>query len=144
MEIYLAGPLFTVAERQFNLEFAAALRSLIPKCNLYLPQIEAAEMQSRPDFAVAMYRRCLEKVEACDIVVAILEGPDADSGTCVELGYARARGKRIIGVRTDLRASEDRGLNLMVSNVCDALVLAPGAQDCAALASDVAARLNAS
>jgi nucleoside 2-deoxyribosyltransferase len=61
-------------------------------------------------------------IEQCDIVLSVLDGPDADSGTCVELGYARAKGKRIVGVRTDFRGSEDRGLNVMVSYICDDLV----------------------
>jgi nucleoside 2-deoxyribosyltransferase len=52
-----------------------------------------------------------------------LRGADADSGMCVELGYAWARRKPVVGVRTDFRVSEDRGLNLMVSHVCQVLLL---------------------
>ena len=64
-------------------------------------------------------------LDNCDVVVAILDGPDADSGTSFEMGYARARGKRVIGVRTDFRGSEDHGLNLMLSNACSDLVTEP-------------------
>jgi nucleoside 2-deoxyribosyltransferase len=38
-----------------------------------------------------------------DIVVACLDGPDVDSGTASEVGYAYAIGKKIIGYRGDLR-----------------------------------------
>ena len=57
-----------------------------------------------------------------DVVIAILEGSDADSGTCIEMGYAAAKGIPIIGVRTDFRASQDRGVNRMVSQTCTELV----------------------
>ena len=57
-------------------------------------------------------------------MIAVLDGPDADSGTSLEIGYAYATGKPIIGIRTDFRGSEDRGLNLMLSNACDELILA--------------------
>jgi nucleoside 2-deoxyribosyltransferase len=45
------------------------------------------------------------------------------------VGYARAKGKPVIGLRTDLRALEDRGLNLMVSQICSTLILEPGVSD---------------
>lgn len=59
----------------------------------------------------------------CDLVVAILDGADADSGTSAEIGYAYAIKKPVVGVRTDFRISEDRGLNLMLSHICTELVL---------------------
>ena len=64
-------------------------------------------------------------LDNCKVVVAVLDGPDADSGTSVEMGYARGRGKRVIGVRTDFRSSKDHGLNLMLANGCSDLVVEP-------------------
>ena len=40
-------------------------------------------------------------------VVAVLDGPDVDSGTAAEIGYAFARGKLIVGYRGDFRLSAD-------------------------------------
>jgi nucleoside 2-deoxyribosyltransferase len=40
-------------------------------------------------------------------VIAVLDGVDVDSGTAAEIGYAFARGKRIIGYRGDFRLSAD-------------------------------------
>ncbi len=40
-------------------------------------------------------------------VIAILDGTDVDSGTAAEIGYAFARGKRIVGYRGDFRLSAD-------------------------------------
>jgi hypothetical protein len=41
------------------------------------------------------------------------------------MGYARGRGKKVVGVRTDFRGSEGHGPNLMLSNVCSDLVTQP-------------------
>jgi nucleoside 2-deoxyribosyltransferase len=64
-------------------------------------------------------------LDNCEVVVAILDGPDADSGTSFEMGYARGRGKRVIGVRTDFRGSKDHEVNLMLSNACSDMVMEP-------------------
>lgn len=45
-----------------------------------------------------------------DRVVAIMDGCDPDSGTCWECGYAYAKGKPIIVVRTDFRGVGEAGL----------------------------------
>jgi nucleoside 2-deoxyribosyltransferase len=42
-------------------------------------------------------------IESVDAVVAVLDGPDVDSGTASEVGYAFALGKLIIGYRGDIR-----------------------------------------
>ncbi len=94
----------------------------MPLVDVILPQDKAATIASSPSFLSEMYSFCIEMVERCDCVVAILDGPDADSGTCVEIGHARTTGKPVIGVRTDPRSSEDRELNLMVSRTCSELL----------------------
>jgi len=42
-----------------------------------------------------------------DLLVAVLDGPDVDSGTAAEIGFAAALGKPIVGYRNDLRLSCD-------------------------------------
>ena len=72
--------------------------------------------------------------------MAILDGADADSGTCWECGYAHGLGKPIVAVRTDLRASEDDGLNAMLRETCAALIAMPATiEDRAELAKKIAA-----
>lgn len=46
-------------------------------------------------------------IDSCDMVVAVLDGVDVDSGTASEIGYAFARGKKILGYRGDFRLSAD-------------------------------------
>jgi nucleoside 2-deoxyribosyltransferase len=59
----------------------------------------------------------LDLVDQSEAVLACLDGPDVDSGTAVEVGYAFARHKLIVGLRTDIRRSADNDgslVNLMV------------------------------
>src|SRR3954467_3152138 len=48
-----------------------------------------------------------ENIDKCDVVFAVLDGPDVDSGTASEVGYAYARQKPIVGYRSDFRLSAD-------------------------------------
>jgi nucleoside 2-deoxyribosyltransferase len=125
MMIYLAGPVFTLAERRFNEELAGELERLCPSCQVFLPQRYDKEFQNAPDFSQRMFACLMGALDNYEVVVAILDGPDTDSGTSFEMGYARGRGKRVIGVRTDFRGSEDHRANLMLSNACSDLVTEP-------------------
>jgi nucleoside 2-deoxyribosyltransferase len=121
--VYLAGPLFSFAEREFNQQLADTLERLRPAFEFILPQKRAKLLLKQERGLELVFCDCLDMVLRSDVIVAILDGADTDSGTCVELGYAYAHHKPILGVRTDFRGSEDRGLNLMVSHICAALIL---------------------
>lgn len=56
------------------------------------------------------------------MVVALIDGADVDSGAAWELGYAYARGKPIIALRTDYRGAEEGPVNIMIERSSDALV----------------------
>ncbi len=122
MNICFAGPLFTLAERRFNEELSAAIRLRMPAADIFLPQACDHELQGKPDFAARLYRLLIDAVDRCDAVVAILDGPDSDSGTCIEIAYAHAKGKPVIGVRTDFRDGEIHGLNVMTAGICSAII----------------------
>jgi nucleoside 2-deoxyribosyltransferase len=123
MKIYLAGPLFSLSEQQFNKELATGLEKTISGCSVLLPQEFSKKITSKTDYCLSdLFYCCLNLIDEADMILAILEGPDADSGTCIELGYAYSKKKPIIGIRTDFRSSEDKGVNLMVSNVCAELI----------------------
>jgi len=64
-----------------------------------------------------------EGIDSCEIVLACLDGPDVDSGTASEVGYAFGRGKKVIGYRGDFRMSGDNEasvVNLQVQYWIDA------------------------
>ena len=125
MRCYFAGALFNLAEKRFNRALADAVSERVDGVEFILPQERAAQFLHRDDWSERMFEDCIAMIDASDVVLSILDGPDADSGTSLELGYAYARGVPIIGVRTDFRGSEDRGLNLMLANVCSTLLLEP-------------------
>lgn len=111
-KIYLAGPLFTIAEQSFNAELARFLER--QGFEVWLPQ----EHEPRRNAAHAIFAMDVAALEWCDMVVACMDGPDPDSGTAWECGYAYAKGKPIICYRTDFRISSDtKGApyNLMLS-----------------------------
>ena len=110
-DIYLAGPLFTIAERDFNASLAERLRSF--GHTVFLPQ----EQELREFTAKYIFAVDVGGVDQAKMVVAIMDGSDPDSGTCWECGYAFGKGKPIIAVRTDFRGICDGGLapyNLML------------------------------
>ncbi len=124
MEIYLAGPLFTQAERRWMRELSKALESYTYK--IFLPQDDAELplLENPPNYHGA-FELCRDAVDRCDLVVAVLDGADADSGTAWECGYAYARNKPTIVVRTDFRGGEDGSLNLMLRRSADRIIEHP-------------------
>ena len=111
-KIYLAGPLFTLAEQSFNAELARFLES--EGFEIWLPQ----EHEPRSNTAQAIFEMDVGAIDRADMVVACMDGPDPDSGTAWECGYAYAKGKPIVCYRTDFRVSGDtKGApyNLMLS-----------------------------
>ncbi len=142
MNVYLAGPLFTQAERRW-------LRGLCERLgsdghHVFLPQddAEAPLLADPPDFHGA-FEACRDAIDACDAVVAVLDGADVDSGTAWECGYAYAHGKPVVAVRTDFRGGEDQGLNLMLRRSADAILERPATdEDLDALAADIVAALG--
>lgn len=125
MNIYFAGPLFTLAERRFNEELSREICRLMPAVKIFFPQDCDSGSPKEPEFAQRLYHMLIDAVDCCDAIVAILDGPDSDSGTCVEIAYARAKGKPVIGVRTDFRDGEIHGLNIMTAGICSAIVKLP-------------------
>jgi nucleoside 2-deoxyribosyltransferase len=111
MKIYLAGPLFSAAEREFNARLAALLRE--QGHEVWLPQ----EIEQRDKTAKEVFRKDVEGIDWAEVVVANMDGADPDSGTCWECGYAYNK-KPVIVFRTDFRAADEPGkalFNLMLA-----------------------------
>jgi nucleoside 2-deoxyribosyltransferase len=111
-KIYLAGPLFSIAEQHFNSDLALFLKS--EGFDVWLPQ----DHEPRRNTAKAIFQMDVKGLDWADMVVACMDGPDPDSGTAWECGYAYAKGKPVVCYRTDFRVSGDtKGApyNLMLS-----------------------------
>ena len=76
-------------------------------------------------FGADASKRIMEKdraaIDACDVVVALLDGTQVDDGTAWEIGYAYARNKPVVGIRTDFRNAGDTDhgcVNSMIEGNC--------------------------
>ena len=125
MNLYLAGPLFTQAERSWNLRLAALLTEA--GHSVFLPQAEVQAIETLD--AETIFRVDVDGVRSADAVVAILDGADPDSGTSFECGLAFALGLPIVVVRTDFRAGGDAlpgqklaTINLMLAQAASVVV----------------------
>jgi len=96
MKLYFAAPLFTTPERNWNAEVAAALRAAGHEVFL------AQENDPRLD-AAGIFAADKGGIDWADGLVAIMDGPSPDAGTCWEVGYAYGTQKPIVLVRTDFR-----------------------------------------
>jgi nucleoside 2-deoxyribosyltransferase len=115
MQIYLAGPLFNAAEKQFNQELTRKLESA--GFEIFLPQRDGVisdkppyNKMSRQERRKAIFNLDKEKILEADIFLFVLDGRIPDEGACVELGIAycqkdlQGKKKLLIGLRTDSRA----------------------------------------
>jgi nucleoside 2-deoxyribosyltransferase len=132
MRIYLAGPLgFSEAGRAFHEgvikpRIQASGHVVLDPWALSDPT-ETASVANLPygpekrdrwrKLNTAIGRANAQAIDDCDLVFAVLDGTDVDSGTAAEIGYAYARGKTILGYRGDFRLSADNegaAVNLQV------------------------------
>ena len=120
MKLYFAGPLFSAAERAWNAEIVAGLR--VAGHEVFLPQ----EQEPGKD-AAGILATDVGGIDWAEALVAIMDGPDPDSGTAWECGYAYGK-KPIILVRTDIRAQAGPSLyNAMLTGSATDRLDLPGA-----------------
>ena len=118
-KIYLAGPLFSQGEKDYNLKIAKVLED--NGYEVFLPQrdgIEAAmlEGKSEKEKAEMIFEKDVSEIMKADILFMVLDGRVPDEGACVELGIGYANQKRCYGIKTDTRSIEiDLDLNPMIS-----------------------------
>jgi nucleoside 2-deoxyribosyltransferase/predicted secreted protein len=100
--VYLAAPLFSDAERSYNAALADLLRQ--HAFDVYVPQEGADDSHGRDATEhTRIYEKNKKALDGTDMVVAIIDGADADSGTAWEMGYAAAQAKPVVALRTDFR-----------------------------------------
>lgn len=124
MHIYLAGPLFTHAERAYLSSLRDRLRQL-PGVTVTWPGdlFDDAHLASLgPKAKTHIFEGCRDAIHAATHMVALLDGTQVDDGTAWEIGYAYARGLPIRGLRTDFRQAGDTAhsvANAMIECSCE-------------------------
>lgn len=130
--VYLAGPLFGIADRHHNLLLARELERL--GYIVVLPQKEALKFFDGHRFDLKKIGEdCRRQSMKSDVIVANIDGPDADSGTALEVGIglstalsSRRNKPAVICVRTDFRTDRQQeiGINGMLE-LADKLIYMP-------------------
>ncbi len=124
LRIYLAGPLFSTAERAFLDDVAARLRE--HGHDVFVPHEQFTDDIVDLD-AARVFRVDVDGVRAANLLFAWLDGPMVDDGTACEIGIfselvasGDPRYVGIVGLATDLRTLRRRGtpgdgINLFVA-----------------------------
>lgn len=122
-KLYVAGPLFSEAELQFN---AALKRDLSGVFEVYLPQEDGhliVDLIQRgvpiPVARRSIFQADCSAITDSDTCLIILDGRSVDEGAAFELGLAYALGKQCIGLQTDSRRLLVHGNNPMIDEALD-------------------------
>jgi len=111
--VYLAAPLFSEAECDFNRRLRDEIKN--KGFNVFLPQEDSNNIKNEKNRQKIIFNKNTAAIDGSDIIVAVIEGTDVDSGTAWEIGYAYSKGKPILGLRTDFRTLGIEGtVNLMI------------------------------
>jgi nucleoside 2-deoxyribosyltransferase len=151
--IYLAGPLgFSEVGRAGQAELVRLLMGLgydviDPFAMAPTDEIERiaqltsldAQRDAWRDLNLRIGANNCKAIDACDALLAVLDGQDVDSGTAAEIGYAFARGKPIIGYRGDFRLAADN-IGSTVNLQVEYFIIASGGSIVAAI-SEIAPSL---
>jgi len=122
MHLYIASGLgFSEAGRYFY------NREIIPLCQrlgftvldpwILTPQSKLDAVAAMPEgqarrsawriLNVEIARNNAAAIDRADLLLALLDGTEIDSGAASEIGYAAAKGKPVIGYRSDFRQAGD-------------------------------------
>lgn len=125
LRVYLAGPLFSEAERAFNVHVAELLEDFL---DVYLPQRDGGLMSDmiadgvRTDIAACrVFRRDMDAIREADYLIAVLDGRTIDEGVAFELGVAFCHSKRCVALQTDTRRLATWGNNPMITGALEAV-----------------------
>jgi len=116
--MYLAAPLFSESELQYNLYLKSILSQYF---EVFLPQQDGElilnlikEGISIHSAANKIFNADVKAIQQCDVILIILDGRAIDEGAAFELGLAYALGKKCIGLQTDIRRLLPIGNNPMI------------------------------
>ena len=104
MKAYLANGLFSIGDRYVNERIAAELRKAIDGIELYVPQ-ENGAINDKSAYAdsLAIAAADLAHLEESDVLIAVLDGVEVDSGVAAEIGVFSTFNRPIIALFSDVR-----------------------------------------
>ncbi|MEK4425227.1 nucleoside 2-deoxyribosyltransferase [Solibacillus sp. FSL K6-1523] len=104
MKAYLANGLFSIGDRYVNEVLAAKIREAVPTIELYVPQ-ENAAINDKNSYAnsLAIAEADLASLQVSDVLIAVIDGIEIDSGVAAEIGAFSALNRPIIALFSDVR-----------------------------------------
>ncbi|MCK4798966.1 MAG: nucleoside 2-deoxyribosyltransferase domain-containing protein, partial [Spirochaetes bacterium] len=91
--VYIAAPLFSKSELEFNRELNETIKNL--GFDTFLPQEDGHLLSelidqgfSKDEAINVIFKKDADQINKCDIVVFVMDGRVPDEGACVEIGLA--------------------------------------------------------
>ncbi len=138
VKVYLASYGFSPAVRWWNQDLRQAVTDDNPYVEMLIPQedldIDPATLTSRE--LQAAYERA---VDDADAVVVVLDGIEFEAWTGFECGYARARGKYLLGIAT----SDPNEARTPFEVMCDDVIVIDPHEDRMVTFASIAKQMNA-
>jgi nucleoside 2-deoxyribosyltransferase len=122
MKVYVAGPLFSDQDRTKLEKIAVLLNKLGLK--VYLPHKNAGDLGTakktygKQTTRDAIFERDVQEIARADLLIALLDGPDVDSGTAMEIGMAYQLSIPVYALKTDF-FRRGRVINNMIWGACN-------------------------
>jgi nucleoside 2-deoxyribosyltransferase len=118
--IYIAGPLFSRGELDFNIKVNDYLKKR--GYDTFLPQEDghrASDLFEKgyqiKEINQIIFQKDILEIQKSDFLVFIMDGRVPDEGACVELGIAFTLNKECIGLKTDCRCLMDNIDNPLIT-----------------------------
>lgn len=120
MKVYVAGPLFSSAEKAFNLKVDRYLRRIgfetfLPQRDGFLMSNLLKERVSEEEARRRIFSRDLDEIKSSEVILFIIDGRVPDEGACVEIGIGYALRKECVGLKTDTRSLARGADNPMIT-----------------------------
>jgi len=126
LNLYLAAPLFSIAERDFNEKIVNNIEEYF---DVFLPQRDGGLMHDMikngldiKEASKSIFQKDINAIINSDIVLAVLDGRAVDEGVALEIGFAFAKGKKCFGFQSDPRRLLTYGNNPMIDNVLEKIL----------------------
>ena len=138
MKVYLASYSLSPPVRWWNQDLRQAVTDHNPYIEMLIPQEDLAIDSSKvsPRELQAAYEKV---VDDSDAVVVLLDGIDHEAWTGFECGYARARGKYLLGITTGAPSEARTPFEAM----CDEVIVIDPHEDRQVIFSSLAKQVNA-
>lgn len=104
MKVYVANGLFSIGDRYVNAQIAQALREAVAGIELYVPQ-ENDAINDKESYAnsAQIAAADLESLQQSDVLVAVIDGVEIDSGVAAEIGAFSMLNRPIVALFSDVR-----------------------------------------